>query len=81
MSARARAVMVCGTTSGAGKSLLTTALARWYSRQGLRVAPLKAQNMSNNTRVVVDGELGSAQHFQALAAGCVPHVRLNPTVR
>ena len=46
--------MVCGTSSGAGKSLLATALARWYSRQGLKVAPFKAQNMSNNARVVVD---------------------------
>ena len=70
--------MVCGTTSGAGKSFLATALARWYSRQGYRVAPFKAQNMSNNARVVADGEMGSAQYFQALAARCVPHVRMNP---
>jgi adenosylcobyric acid synthase len=75
---RARAVMVCGTTSGAGKSFLATALARWYSRQGLKVAPFKAQNMSNNARVVAGGEMGSAQYFQALAACCVPDVRMNP---
>ena len=87
----ARCVMVLGTTSGAGKSWLTTALCRWYARQGLKVAPFKAQNMSNNARVVgpaagLDpqtgdeggGEIGSAQYFQALAARTVPEVRMNP---
>jgi adenosylcobyric acid synthase len=72
---KAASVMVCGTTSGAGKSFLATALARWYARQGLRVAPFKAQNMSNNARVVAGGEMGSAQYFQALAARVVPDVR------
>ncbi len=80
VSARARAVMVCGTTSGAGKSFLATALARWYSRRGFKVAPFKAQNMSNNARVVAGGEMGSAQYFQALAARCVPEVRMNPVL-
>lgn len=82
--------MVLGTTSGAGKSWLTTALCRWYARRGLKVAPFKAQNMSNNARVVGPaatgaadafdggGEIGSAQYFQALAAGAVPEVRMNP---
>ena len=74
----ATAVMVLGTTSGAGKSWLTTALCRHYARQGLKVAPYKAQNMSNNARVVAGGEIGSAQYFQALAARCVPDVRMNP---
>ena len=74
----AQCVMVLGTTSGAGKSWLTTALCRWYVRQGLKVAPFKAQNMSNNARVVAGGEIGSAQYFQALAARAEPHVRMNP---
>ena len=74
----AKAVMVLGTTSGAGKSWLTTALCRYYARQGLKVAPYKAQNMSNNARVVSGGEIGSAQYFQALAANATPEVRMNP---
>jgi adenosylcobyric acid synthase len=78
----AQCVMVLGTTSGAGKSWLTTALCRYYQRQGLKVAPFKAQNMSNNARVVASengqGEIGSAQYFQALAARAVPNVRMNP---
>lgn len=81
----ARCVMVLGTSSGAGKSWLATALCRWYARQGLRVAPFKAQNMSNNARVVADldgglGEIGSAQYFQALAANVQPDVRMNPVL-
>lgn len=76
-------VMVLGTTSGAGKSWLATALCAWYKAQGYRVAPFKAQNMSNNARVVATpdggyGEIGSAQYFQALAAGVQPDVRMNP---
>jgi adenosylcobyric acid synthase len=74
----ARCIMVLGTTSGAGKSWLATALCRWYARQGLKVAPFKAQNMSNNARVVAGGEIGSAQYFQALAARAEPDVRMNP---
>jgi len=78
----AQCIMVLGTTSGAGKSWLTTALCRYYARQGLKVAPFKAQNMSNNARVVSSasgqGEIGSAQYFQALAARTVPEVRMNP---
>jgi len=74
----AKCVMVLGTTSGAGKSWLTTALCRWYARRGLKVAPFKAQNMSNNARVVAGGEIGSAQYFQALAARTEPDVRMNP---
>ena len=76
-------VMVLGTSSGAGKSWVTTALCAWYRAQGYQVAPFKAQNMSNNARVVSTpdgkwGEIGTAQYLQALAAGVVPDVRMNP---
>lgn len=76
-------VMVLGTSSGAGKSWVATALCRWYRQQGFKVAPFKAQNMSNHARVVPAeggawGEIGTAQYLQALAAGCVPEVRMNP---
>lgn len=76
-------VMVLGTSSGAGKSWVATALCRWYRNQGYKVAPFKAQNMSNHARVVSAagdtwGEMGTAQYLQALAAGVVPDVRMNP---
>jgi adenosylcobyric acid synthase len=74
------AVMIQGTSSWAGKSLLTTALCRLFARRGLRVAPFKAQNMSNNARVADGGEIGAAQYLQALAAGVVPDVRMNPVL-
>ncbi len=73
-------LMIQGATSGAGKSLLVTALARWFARRGVRVAPFKAQNMSNHARVAAGGELGSAQYLQALAAGVTPEVRMNPVL-
>lgn len=77
--------MVWGTSSGAGKSLLATALCRWARRRGIDVAPFKAQNMSNNARVVPGldggyGEIGSAQYFQALAARVMPSVDMNPVL-
>jgi adenosylcobyric acid synthase len=74
------ALSVQGTSSGAGKSLLTTALARLWARRGVRVAPFKASNMSNNARVCAGGEIGAAQWFQALAAGVEPEVRMNPVL-
>jgi adenosylcobyric acid synthase len=74
------ALAVHGTTSWAGKSLVATALCRWFARHGVRVAPFKAQNMSNNARVVDAGEIGSAQYLQALAAGVEPDVRMNPVL-
>jgi adenosylcobyric acid synthase len=54
--------------------------ARPLVREGLKVAPFKAQNMSNNARVIAEGEMGSAQYFHALAARCVPDVRMNPVL-
>jgi adenosylcobyric acid synthase len=72
------ALMVQGASSSAGKSLLATALCRLCHRRGIDVAPFKAQNMSNNARVVGGGEIGTAQYLQALAAGLEPDVRMNP---
>ena len=72
--------MIQGVSSSAGKSLLVTALARWFARRGVRVAPFKGQNMSNNARVVEGGEIGVAQYLQARAAGIRPDVRMNPVL-
>jgi adenosylcobyric acid synthase len=75
---RGKALAVWGTGSGVGKSLLTAGLLRHFRRLGLRVAPFKAQNMSNHARVVAGGEVASAQWLQALAAGVEPDPRMNP---
>ena len=72
--------MVLGCTSNAGKSLLVTALCRWFVRQGVDAVRFKAQNMSNNARVVDGGEIGVAQWLQAGAARVRPDVRMNPVL-
>src|SRR5688572_23726079 len=73
--------MVLGTTSDAGKTVVTTGLCRALVRRGLRVAPFKAQNMSNNSMVTADGaEIGRAQWVQALAARAEPEAAMNPVL-
>lgn len=74
-----KAIMVVGTTSHAGKSLITTALCRLLSRRGWRVTPFKGQNMALNAYVTASGgEIGHAQAVQAWAAGIAPRVEMNP---
>ncbi|MFP5336466.1 MAG: cobyric acid synthase [Actinomycetes bacterium] len=78
-------LLVAGTTSDAGKSVVTTGLCRAFARRGVRVAPYKAQNMSNNSMVcaAADGstaEIGRAQWVQALAAGVTPEPAMNPVL-
>ena len=74
-----RAISVLGTSSNSGKSWVATALCAWLRRRGVRVAPFKAQNMSNNSAVAFDGgEIGRAQAVQAEACGLPPSVRMNP---
>ncbi|MEI7546097.1 MAG: cobyric acid synthase CobQ, partial [Mycobacteriaceae bacterium] len=75
------ALLIAGTTSDAGKSMVVAGLCRLLARKGIRVAPFKAQNMSNNSCVAVDGgEIGRAQGMQARAAGLAPSVRFNPVL-
>lgn len=76
-----KAIMVVGTTSHAGKSLLVTALCRMLSRRGWRVAPFKGQNMAPNAYVTANGaEIGYPQAVQAWAAGVSPQAEMNPVL-
>lgn len=73
--------MILGTTSNAGKSIVTAGLARVFKRRGYKVAPFKAQNMALNSYITKDGfEMGRAQVVQAEAAGIEPDVRMNPVL-
>ncbi len=76
-----RAIMLAGTGSDVGKSLIVAGLARLFQRRGARVRPFKPQNMSNNAAVTADGgEIGRAQALQARAAGVAPSVHMNPVL-
>ncbi|UGT58452.1 cobyric acid synthase [Nocardia asteroides] len=75
------ALLIAGTTSDAGKSVVVAGICRLLARRGVRVAPFKAQNMSNNSVVTLDGgEIGRAQALQARACGLEPSVRFNPVL-
>ncbi|MGB3699582.1 MAG: cobyric acid synthase [Gordonia sp. (in: high G+C Gram-positive bacteria)] len=75
------ALLIGGTSSDAGKSLIVAGLCRALARDGVRVAPFKAQNMSNNSAVTLDGgEIGRAQALQAQACGLLPDTRFNPVL-
>ena len=75
----AKTIMIQGTCSNAGKSLLCAALCRIFRQDGYRVAPFKSQNMALNSFITADGrEMGRAQVVQAEAAGIAPDVRMNP---
>ncbi|WP_084286087.1 cobyric acid synthase [Solirubrobacter soli] len=74
-------VLIAGTASDAGKSVITAAICRWLTRQGHSVAPFKAQNMALNSTVTASGaEIGRAQAMQAAACGIEPEAAMNPVL-
>ncbi|MDH5409147.1 MAG: cobyric acid synthase, partial [Gammaproteobacteria bacterium] len=78
---KSRTIMIQGTTSDAGKSIMVTGLCRILHQRGERVVPFKPQNMANNSAVTADGgEIGRAQAVQAEACGLQPHVDMNPVL-
>jgi adenosylcobyric acid synthase len=81
LSARAKVLMIQGTGSDVGKSLIVAGLCRAFRNRGFRVLPFKPQNMSNNAAVTADGgEIGRAQALQAWACGVEPSVDMNPVL-
>lgn len=81
MSVKKKPIMILGCTSDAGKSLIVTAICRLLANRSVKVAPFKAQNMSNNAAITEEGlEIGRAQYLQALAAKATPSVLMNPVL-
>jgi adenosylcobyric acid synthase len=81
MTVKNKPIMILGCTSDAGKSLVVTAICRLLANRGIKVAPFKAQNMSNNAAITCDGlEMGRAQYLQAIAAKVTPNALMNPVL-
>src|SRR2546421_2152506 len=81
VTGRGGALLIAGTSSDVGKSVIVAGICRWLRRQGVSVAPFKAQNMSLNAAVTADGsEIGRAQAAQAAAAGIEPEASMNPVL-
>jgi adenosylcobyric acid synthase len=81
MTQKNKPIMILGCTSDAGKSLVVTAICRLLANRGIKVAPFKAQNMSNNAAITSDGlEIGRAQYLQAIAAKAEPNAMMNPVL-